>query len=62
MSETNPIDTSLPPADPTTPNAPNTSAWNTTVESTLAEMGTSLLGGIIMQMMNNTKADSEGQG
>lgn len=48
-----------PPATDTKANPPNQEAWNSEVDQALGEMGTSLLGGIMMQMLNSTKANGE---
>ena len=61
MSGTESVGASPPAAD-TPAGAPDTAAWNAEVDQALGEMGVSLLGGIMMQMMNATKASGEEQG
>lgn len=51
-----------PPAADGAQGVPDTKAWNAQVDQALGQMGTSLLGGIMMQMMNSTKANGEEDG
>ena len=48
-----------PPAGGTPSDAPNTEGWNAEMDKALGEMGVSLIGGLMMQMMNSTKANGE---
>lgn len=59
MSGTESVGAPPPPAADTPGSSPNTQAWNKQVDQALGEMGTSLIGGIMMQMMNSTKANGE---
>lgn len=59
MSGTESVGTPPPPAADGAGKAPNTQAWNSQVDQALGEMGTSLIGGIMMQMMNSTKESGE---
>lgn len=62
MSGTESVGAPPPPAAGSPDSAPNTQAWSKQVDQALGEMGTSLIGGIMMQMMNATKANGEDGG
>lgn len=62
MSGTESVGAPPPPAADGAGNAPDTKNWNKQVDQALGEMGTSLIGGIMMQMMNATKANGEEDG
>lgn len=62
MSGTENVGAPPPPAADGAGGAPNTKAWNSQVDQALGQMGTSLIGGIMMQMMNSTKASGEEEG
>ena len=56
-----------PPATDGNTAPPDKDAWNNQVKQAqanqeLGEMGTSLIGGIMMQMLNSTKSDGEEEG
>ena len=58
MSGTESVGASPPAADTPT-GTPDTGAWNAQVDQAVTEMGVSLIGGLMMQMMNATKANGE---
>ena len=55
------ITVGAPPATDGASGSPNAAAWNAQVQQAMGEMGASLLGGIMMQMLNSTKAAGEEQ-
>ena len=62
MSGTQSVGAPPPPAADGAGSTPDAKAWNKQVDQALGEMGTSLIGGIMMQMMNATKANGEDGG